>query len=205
MSRVVVVDYEAGNLKSVETALLKLNADYVISKDPDTVANAERCIFPGVGEAKTAMGVLSASNLDDALRRFHETGRPLLGICIGCQLIFAYSEERATACLGLLPGHAARFEANFGLKVPHMGWNRVTFRREHPLFQGIPDGSYFYFVHSYYPAPSDPQLVVAESEYGVVFASAVARDNLAAVQFHPEKSGLRGLRLLANFLAWNPA
>jgi glutamine amidotransferase len=205
MSRVAVVDYEAGNLKSVETALRKLKADYVITKNPDTILNAERCIFPGVGEARSAMEALIASNLDDALRRFHATGRPLLGICNGCQLVFTRSEERDATCLGLLPGLATRFKPREGLKVPHMGWNTVMLRREHPIFAGIADRSYFYFVHSYYPAPSDKDLVVAECEHGVVFAAAVARDNLAAVQFHPEKSGTRGLRLLANFLAWDPS
>jgi len=205
MSRVVVVDYEAGNLKSVETALKKLKADYTVTKDPDQILRAERCIFPGVGEARTAMEVLKASALDEALRDFRAAGRPLLGICIGCQLIFTRSEERNAVCLDLLPGAAIRFAPSAGLKIPHMGWNTVGYRREHPLFAGIPDQSYFYFVHSFYPAPADPELVVAECEYGVVFAAAVARENLAAVQFHPEKSGLRGLRLLANFLAWNPA
>jgi glutamine amidotransferase len=205
MNRVAVVDYEAGNLKSVETALRKLDADYVVSKDPDTILQADRCIFPGVGEARAAMEVLRSSGLDEVLGRFHTAGRPLLGICIGCQLIFDRSEERDAACLGLLPGLAARFPRDSGLKVPHMGWNRVSYRREHPLFAGIPENSYFYFVHSYYPAPAEPGLVVAECEYGVVFAAAVARDNLAAVQFHPEKSGPKGLRLLANFLNWNPA
>lgn len=202
---VVVVDYEAGNLHSVETALRHLGAEYRVVRDPAGVASAARVIFPGVGEARASITVLAKTGLDRAIADFARSGRPLLGICIGCQIIFEHSEERDTRCLGLLPGRVRRFRfEERTLKVPHMGWNTVRFRGTHPLFRGIPDGSFFYFVHSYYPEPARPEDVAAETEYGLSFASIVARDNLAAVQFHAEKSGGPGLQLLANFLEWRP-
>jgi glutamine amidotransferase len=205
-----VVDYGAGNLRSVETALRHLGVEYFVSSRPEELPRAERLVVPGVGEARAAMGALTASGLDAALGEYLRRGRPLLGICIGCQLIFERSEERSTTCLGFLPGTVRRFPALPGLKVPHMGWNDVFWCVEHPLFSGVDSGSYFYFVHSYYPDPAagSPSaagsVTLAECEYGIRFAAAVGRDNLAAVQFHPEKSGSQGLRLLANFLGWNP-
>jgi glutamine amidotransferase len=147
---------------------------------------------------------LGERGLEPPLREFWQSGRPVLGICIGSQVIFEYSEERDTPCLGFLPGCVRRFSAAAGLKVPHMGWNGVEWSAPNPLFEGLAPGDYFYFVHSYYPQPAEGSLVLAECDYGVRFAAAVGRGNLLAVQFHPEKSGPQGLRLLANFLAWAP-
>jgi glutamine amidotransferase len=200
----IVVDYRAGNLRSVETALLHLEARFRISSSPEEVAAAQRLIVPGVGEARAAMEQLSATGLDQAIDGFWRAGRPLLGICLGCQIIFDRSEERSTPCLGLLAGTVERFRPGPGRKVPHMGWNRVFLRRPHPLFSGIADGTFFYFVHSYFPQPAEADVVIGECEYGLRFAAAVARDNLAACQFHPEKSADSGLRLLANFLHRKP-
>ena len=201
---VAVVDYGAGNLKSVETALCYLGASFAIEKDPNALGHADRLIIPGVGEAQAAMKVLDHTGLGDAIREFRVSGKPLLGICLGCQVIFETSEEGGTKCLGLLPGKVRRFPDEIGLKVPHMGWNQVIPSSEHPLYARIPRGSSFYFVHSYYPEPSQDDVLVCETEYGIRFASGVGQDNLVAFQFHPEKSGAKGLRLLANFLNWNP-
>ena len=202
-----VIDYRAGNLRSVETALRHLGADFRITERPEEALRADRLIVPGVGEARAAMEVLEPGGLAAAVREFVASGRPTLGICLGAQVIFQRSEERDTLCLGILPGVVRRFPASLpasGLKVPHMGWNRVFARSAHPLLAGVPEGSFFYFVHSYYPDPGEPELVLAECEYGLRFAAGVGRGNLAAFQFHPEKSGAPGLRLLANFLAWEP-
>jgi glutamine amidotransferase len=205
--QVAVVDYGAGNLRSVEIALRHLGADFASTRRPEELATARRLIVPGVGEARAAMEALEAGGLDRAIREFTASGRPVLGICLGAQIVFQRSEERDTPCLGLLPGTVRRFPPGLreaGLKVPHMGWNRVFRHGAHPLLVGIPDGAFFYFVHSYYSDPSDPELVLASCDYGLRFAAGVGRGNLAAFQFHPEKSGLTGLRLLANFLAWEP-
>lgn len=198
---VVVVDYEAGNLRSVETALSALGVRYVVSGDPEVVRRAGRVVVPGVGEARACMGVLRERGLDEALREVVERGGPFLGICIGCQLVLEFSEERETDTLGFLRGRVVRFPSLPGLKVPHMGWNGVEQVKPHPLFEGIPSGASFYFVHSYYPVPEEKESIVATTEYGVRFASAFAKDNLFAVQFHPEKSGPYGLRLLENFFS----
>lgn len=201
---IAVVDYEAGNLTSVETALAHLGADYRVTADPEALLRADRVIFPGVGEARHAMGVLSSRGLDEALRAFAASGRPLFGICLGCQILQDYSEERETPLLGIIPGTVRLFPGGDGLKVPQIGWNTI----EHDgsaLFDGIPQESSFYFVHSYYLSISladgrESPWVAARSEYGVRFAAAVHRDNVWATQFHPEKSGPKGLRLLENFL-----
>jgi glutamine amidotransferase len=203
-TKLIVLDYRAGNLRSVETALLHLGARFKISNRPEDVAAAERLIVPGVGEARDAMEQLSSSGLDQAIGGFLRSGRPLLGICLGCQIVFERSEERTVTCLGFLPGTVRRFVPAAGRKVPHMGWNRVFQRRSHRIFKGIPDGAFFYFVHSFYPDPAESDVVIGECEYGERFAAAVARDNLVACQFHPEKSAESGLRLLANFLSWSP-
>jgi imidazole glycerol-phosphate synthase subunit HisH len=197
-----VLDYEAGNLKSVENALARLGQRFTVTSRPEVVRKASRLIFPGDGEAAATMAVLERTGLGEAVRDFHRSGKPLLGICIGCQVIFDSSEERSTACLGLVSGQVRRFPSGAGVKVPHMGWNQVSFRG-HPVARGIPQGSSFYFVHSYYPAPARAEDVCGETEYGgIVFPSAIARDNLVAFQFHPEKSGEVGIRLLAGFLDW---
>ena len=149
------------------------------------------------------MAELKRTGLDGALRDYLASGRKMLGICIGCQVIFERSEERDTECLGLLPGFVRRFPPRAGLKVPHMGWNTVHFTRPHPVFKGIPQDSSFYFVHSYYPEPADPGLIAGETDYGKAFASCIAWRNLVAFQFHLEKSGSLGIRLLSNFLSWD--
>ncbi len=205
--RVAVIDYQAGNLRSVETALRHLGAEFQVTARPEEALRAERLLVPGVGEARAAMQVLDPAGLGEAIREFVDSGRPTLGICLGAQVIFERSEERNTPCLGIFPGEVLRFPPSLrqgGLKVPHMGWNRVYALAVHPLLAGVPQGSYFYFVHSFYPQPADPRLVLAECDYGLRFAAGVGRGNLAAFQFHPEKSGSPGLRLLANFLSWEP-
>lgn len=200
----VVVDYEAGNLRSVETALTRLNSDFITTSRPEDIKKAQKLIVPGVGEARAAMDVLKRSGLGEAIIEFFSSGKPLLGICLGIQVIFEHSEESDTSCLGMLPGTVKRFQRDAGLKIPHMGWNRIFSKFEHPILSGVTDGTFFYFVHSYYPVPADKDMIVAECDYGCRFAAGVARDNLIAFQFHPEKSGLVGLKLLSNFLKWNP-
>ena len=205
---IAIVDYGAGNLTSVAYALEHLGRESVITRDPMQILAAERVIFPGVGAAGAAMQNLHKLDLARALCQVVAAGRPVLGICVGCQVLFEHSEEDGgTDCLGLLPGVVQRFRFAPGMqrKVPHMGWNEVTFHGDHPVFHDLPAASQFYFVHSYYPAPHDAKLIQGTALYGGVrFAAAVARDNLVAVQFHTEKSGPVGLRLLENFLKWNP-
>ena len=201
---VVIVDYEAGNLRSVELAVAHLGAAAVTSADPERVRAAERVIFPGVGGADAAMAVLRKRGLDAALREVQQAGRPMLGICVGCQVIFDSSEEGPTDCLGLVPGRVVRIQPAAGRKVPHMGWNVVRQRRRHPLVEGIADGARFYFVHSYCVLPGDPGTTVGATRYGTEFAAIIAAGNMVATQFHAEKSGRWGLQLLANFLSWTP-
>lgn len=201
---VVIVDYEAGNLRSVELAVAHLGAAPVTSADPERVRTAERVIFPGVGGADAAMAVLRSRGLDAALREVQRAGRPMLGICVGCQVIFDSSEEGPTDCLGMLPGRVVRIQPAAGRKVPHMGWNVVRRRRPHPIAEGIADGARFYFVHSYCVLPDDPHTTVGATRYGTEFAAIIAAGNMVATQFHAEKSGRWGLQLLANFLSWTP-
>lgn len=201
---ITVVDYEAGNLTSVETALRYLGASFRVSSDPETLLDSDKVIFPGVGEARHAMGVLSSRGLDQALVEFASTGKPLFGICLGCQILQDHSEERDTRLLGLIPGNVQLFPPRQGLKVPQIGWNTVT-HDDSVLFEGIPQESSFYFVHSYFLSTklsdgSDSPWIAGRSEYGIDFAAAVHRDNVWATQFHPEKSGPKGLRLLQNFV-----
>lgn len=201
--RTVVLDYGAGNLTSVENALRHLGAPFRTTSNPAELADAEGVIFPGVGEAAASMAVLEKTGLGEGLRSFLASGRKVLGICIGCQVIFDRSEERDTTCLGLVPGVVRRFPPGTGLKVPHMGWNAMHFTRQHPVFAGIPQETRFYFVHSYYPDPVDRKLIAAETDYGLVFPACIARGNLVAFQCHVEKSGSFGLKLLSNFLSWD--
>ena len=200
--RVTVVDYGAGNLRSVRNALAHLGVPHEVSSDPDAVRRADTVVFPGVGEASSAMRVLGRTGLGEAVRETHRAGRRLIGICLGCQVILDRSEEGGTECLGLVPGVVRRFVPGPGLKVPHMGWNTVRFA-DHPVVRGVPAGTSFYFVHSFYPVPADPAVVVGTTEHGIAFASCIAAGNLVAFQFHLEKSGPAGLALLGSCLAWN--
>ena len=206
----VLVDYKAGNLTSVSLALSRVGVRHRITDDPDVVRKAERIVFPGVGAAGSAMATLRASGLDQALTESVKRGTPLLGICIGCQILLDRSaEDGGTPCLGILPGTVDRFDfANLPQprpKVPHMGWNQVEFLRDHPILEGIPSGTHFYFVHSFYPAPARPENALGMCNYaGTRFAAILDGGNAVATQFHTEKSGEPGLRLLANFAAWRP-
>lgn len=197
---VVIVDYGAGNLRSVARAVAHAGVEPLVTAKPEDVANAKALIVPGVGAAEDTMANLRRGGLVEPILEYIASGRPFLGVCMGQQALFEVSEEGGEhACLGVLPGRIVRFPR--GMTVPHMGWNTVELRDEHPVFEGIPNGSYFYFVHSYHPAPADPSVVVAETEYeGVRFPAVVGRDNVIATQFHPEKSGRWGLRLYENFL-----
>jgi glutamine amidotransferase len=197
--RIVIVDYGAGNIRSVERAVAHCGHAATITSDPAAVDAADVVIVPGVGAAADTMRNLRERSLVEPLRSFVSSGRPYLGICMGLQALLTASEEGGEhACLDILPGRVMRLPG--GLKVPHMGWNQVRRRQPHPVFDGIPDDAYFYFVHSYFPAPDDGEAVIGETDYGVTFASALARDNVVATQFHPEKSGDVGLRFYDNFL-----
>lgn len=203
---ITIVDYKAGNPTSVQRALGAVGIESRISPDPALVRGAERIIFPGVGHARSTMAVLVERGLDQALREAFTRGTPILGICVGAQLSLDRSEEGDTACLGLVPGTVRRFPPlPAHQKVPHMGWNRVTLRRPHPLLEGLPTENEFYFVHSYYLDPTDEARVLGTTEHGVEFVSAFAWKNLAAMQFHPEKSGPLGLALLERFARWTPS
>jgi glutamine amidotransferase len=202
-----IVDYRAGNLTSVARALEYLQEPCIVTQDYRKLDDASRIIFPGVGAAGQAMANLRESGLDRHLRRWVQEGKPVLGICLGTQVIFDTSEEGNTPCLGIVPGSVRRFPADLRaddrrLKIPHMGWNHVAFRNEHPVFAGIPQEAEFYFVHAYYPEPSDQRWAIGWTDYGIRFCAAVARGSLVAVQFHPEKSGRPGLAILANFCRW---
>jgi glutamine amidotransferase len=203
---ITVVDYNAGNLASVRTALAHCGADAVVTGEAAAVAGAERIVFPGVGAAGAAMRTLNRGGLADAMRDAAGRGVPILGICLGTQVVLDRSEEDGgTACLGLLPGEVHRFRRDRRrLKVPHMGWNGVDRVRPHPVLAGVPAAAEFYFVHSYYPVAGEEKYVIGTTEYGIRFASIVGRANIIAMQFHPEKSGRYGLRILENFLGWTP-
>jgi glutamine amidotransferase len=202
---ITIVDYKAGNLTSVKRALDHLGIENQISKDPNIVCTAERVIFPGVGAAGAAMEVLHERSLDSALKDSFQKGTPILGICIGCQIILTHSEEGDAACLDLISGKTVRFQSSDPtLKIPHMGWNAVTVTQPHPILSHLRPGDEFYFVHSYYPQPDDNSKVYATSDYGGTFPVAIGVDNLFAVQFHAEKSGPLGLQLLKNFSEWRP-
>jgi glutamine amidotransferase len=199
----VIIDYQAGNLTSVVRSLKALGVEGTVTQNPALVAQATRVIFPGVGAAGQAMATLRELGLDKALRQSLARGIPILGICLGAQIILEHSEENEAACLGLLPGRTRALPRGQGLKIPHMGWNRVRFLRTHPVFQGLPEGAEYYFVHSYYPDPAQTTMVLGVTDHGIEFPSAIGWRNLVATQFHPEKSGRFGLQILENFLAWD--
>lgn len=200
----IIIDYDAGNLRSVQRACAEVGMAATISGDAAVVARADRIIFPGVGAAASAMRSLRAKGLDDVLRAAIAAGTPMLGICLGLQISLTHSEEGDTTTLGLIPGRVVRFRLDDPkLKIPHMGWNAVTVTRPHPVLAGIRPGDEFYFVHAYYPAPADDRLVLAQTEYEGTFACALGNRNYVATQFHPEKSGRVGLDLIARFAKWD--
>lgn len=200
---IAIVDYRAGNATSVARALEHLGHRCEITDRADEVRAARRVILPGVGAAGATMDNLRQLELDHVLREdVIGAGKPFLGICIGIQILMDRSEEDDARCLGVVGGEVTRFPAAVDgrpLKVPQIGWNRVHQVRPHPVFSGVPDNTHFYFVNSYYPRPADPSMVIATAEHGVVFCAAIARDRLVATQFHLEKSGAAGLRVLDNF------
>ncbi len=203
---ITIVDYGAGNLTSVRLACERLGCEALVTNDPGAILDAERVVFPGVGAVRSAMMRLKSMGLDAAVREVVARGTPFLGICLGTQIIFERSEEDGGAeCLGILPGDVKAFPRGLpGVKVPQIGWNRVALKRSHPLFDGIEDGTEFYFVHGYYPCPADKAHIIAETQYaGRAFASVTGRANLLATQFHPERSGKAGLKMLDNFVQWD--
>jgi len=200
---IAIVDYDAGNLRSVLRACHAVGVEAEITPDPDAVAGAERVIFPGVGAAQSAMATLNRTGLGDALRAAFDKGTPILGICLGTQVILEHSEEGDTPCLGLVEGRAIRFRLTDPmLKIPHMGWNGIEIVRPHPVLEGIENGNAFYFVHSFHPSGVPEDQVCAVTEYEIPFCCAMAKANLFATQFHPEKSGRFGLKMLENFANW---
>jgi glutamine amidotransferase len=223
VSTIAIVDYGMGNFHSVARALAHAapDADIRICNQPGQIEAADRVVFPGQGAMADCMRTLDESGLREAVLRAARE-KPLMGVCVGEQMLFEHSEEGDTPGLGIFPGEVRRFSGTqFSapvvdadtlngqsdierLKVPHMGWNRVRQTRAHPLWNGIPDGTHFYFVHSYYADPADDQLIAGVSDYGLAFTCAVAAANIFAVQFHPEKSAEHGLRLYRNFVDWNP-
>jgi glutamine amidotransferase len=202
--QIVVIDYGAGNLRSVVRALAHVGADLTVTSDPDVVRAAPAIVFPGVGATRDTMQSLERLRLVQPIREAIAAGVPLLGICVGMQVLLQQSEEFGPhACLGVVEGTVRRLPD--GQKVPQIGWNQVQFTdagRNHPLFAGIPDGTDFYFVHSFFCDLTQESIVAAHTDYGRSFPSALIRDNLAAVQFHPEKSGSWGLRVYENYLNW---
>jgi glutamine amidotransferase len=195
---IAVIDYGAGNLASVVNALTRIGVPTHVTTDHDTISTAEGVVFPGVGAASDTMKHVNALGLAPVIREVIAAGTPFLGICMGMQALMSVSLEGGEhPCLGVVPGKVRRLPS--GQPVPHMGWNQVWQQQRSTLFSGIPDGAEFYFVHSYYVDPEDQSFTGATTEYGLHFASAFIRDNLFATQFHPEKSGVYGLRLLANF------
>ena len=196
--KLVLIDYDSGNLRSVSRALESQGVHPLITGEPADLDGADAVILPGVGSGPAAMDALNERGLVTPIKEYIASGKPFLGICLGLQLLMDRTEEGDSRCLGVVPGNARLLPP--GLKVPHMGWNNVNFKNPHPLVAGIPQDSYFYFVHSYYAAPQDLEGVGGTTEYGIPFCSIYASGNLVATQFHPEKSGLAGLRLYKNFI-----
>ncbi len=210
MEKIVIVDYSLGNLRSVSKAVehVAADAEVVVSDDARVIHDADRVVFPGQGAARDCMAAISDHHVERAVREA-ATSKPFLGICMGLQVLMDHSEENGgTDLLGMMPGKVQRFSGGFmgenglPLKIPHMGWSQVEQTIDHPLWQGIADRSRFYFVHSYFVVPEESDLIAATTEYGERFTCAIARDNLFAVQFHPEKSADDGLQLLKNFVNW---
>lgn len=207
---IAIIDYDAGNLTSVSRAVSHLGMPNVITKTAAEIKAAQRIIFPGVGAAGAAMESLKRSGLDAVITEAFVSGKPILGICLGTQIILSHSEENNTPCLGILQGMVRAFapenrsKDGQKLKIPHMGWNGIKIEKSHPLLAGVGADDEFYFVHSYYPEPQDNTSVIALTDYGISFASIIGFNNLFATQFHLEKSGRPGLKILDNFCKWKP-
>ena len=207
---IAIIDYDAGNLTSVSRAVSHLGMPNVITKTAAEIKAAQRIIFPGVGAAGAAMESLKRSGLDAVITEAFVSGKPILGICLGSQIILSHSEENTTPCLGILQGTVRAFapenrsKDGQKLKIPHMGWNGIKIEKSHPLLAGVGADDEFYFVHSYYPEPQDNTSVIASTDYGISFASIIGFNNLFATQFHLEKSGRPGLKILDNFCKWKP-
>ncbi len=211
--KIIIIDYGAGNLRSVARAIAHSGREPRVTSEARDVASADAVIMPGVGAAADTMRNLREHALVEPVRAYIDSGKPFFGVCMGQQALLSVSDEGGEhECLGIIPGRVKKLPTSTNgappsngngagkLKVPHMGWNRVHQKAKHAIFEGIEDDAYFYFLHSYYPAPDDDGCVIGETDYGVKFASALARDNIVATQFHPEKSGDAGLRMYANFL-----
>ncbi|UCG54758.1 MAG: imidazole glycerol phosphate synthase subunit HisH [Dehalococcoidia bacterium] len=196
---IAIIDYGAGNLRSVVNAIIKLGYQPKITSNPNEIMKAEFVILPGVGAAGSTVNSLKRLELIEPIKGYITSGRPFLGVCIGLQVLFSGTDEGGGhQCLNIISGQVKKLPS--GLKIPHMGWNQVKQKVRHPIFEGIADEENFYFVHSYYAKPDDEILVAGITEYGIPFCSVIARDNLVATQFHPEKSGKPGLKMYANFL-----
>ena len=201
---IALIDYGSGNLRSVHKALLKVGADVQIVQHPNAMRDARAVVLPGVGAFDDCINALRKQELLEASRDFIKTGKPFLGICVGYQALFERSEEfnSCAAGLGVFPGSVVRFTEKPGLKIPQIAWNQIEITQTNcPLYRGVANGSYVYFVHSFFPKPTDPSIVATKTEYGETFASSVWKDNVFATQFHPEKSQNVGLQLLSNFVA----
>ncbi len=197
---IAIIDYEMGNLRSVQKGFERVGHAATVTSDPVVLADAEKIVLPGVGAFRDAIAALRARKLVAPICAAIEAGKPFLGICLGLQLLFDRSfEDGEHEGLGILPGEVVRFRVPAAYKVPHMGWNQLRFRHRPPIFEGVEDGAHFYFVHSYYVVPQDSSVIATETEYPSAFCSSIWRDRLFAVQFHPEKSQAAGLRLLKNF------
>jgi len=213
MASIAIIDYGMGNLRSVAKALEQVApaVRILVTHQPEDILQADRVVFPGQGAIRDCMQALRQGQLLDVVRQA-AANKPFLGLCLGPQALMEFSEENGgTPCLGVLPGRVVRFDAALRdpasgerIKIPHMGWNQVHRTRAHPLWAGIDQDSRFYFVHSYYLQPDSAAIIAGETRYFITFASAIDRDNIFAVQFHPEKSAQAGLRLLANFVGWDP-
>jgi glutamine amidotransferase len=200
---IALLDYGSGNLRSVQKALLKVGADVRLITGPEGLKDARAAVLPGVGAFDDCISAMQKQKLLEGVKRFIQTGRPFLGICVGYQALFERSEEfnSCAAGLSLFKGKVVRFPTRAGLKVPQIGWNQIRFSKTNcPLYKGIPDGSHVYFVHSFFPRPEDPSIVATRTEYGEDFASSIWKENVYATQFHPEKSQTIGLQLLRNFV-----
>lgn len=200
-SKIAIIDYDAGNIKSVERAVAYCGGEAILTRDPNVLMDSPKVILPGVGSFGDAMDKLKKYDLIDTIHDYVKTGKPFLGICLGLQLLFDGSDESPEAKgLGLLEGYIHKIPDNLGLKVPQIGWNSLDYPNKGRLFEGIPEGSFVYFVHSYYLKAKEPSIVVATTDYGVCVHAAVEKDNVFGCQFHPEKSSDVGLRIIKNFL-----